>query len=95
MTIITPQLTQAPSMSAEGLLALVGFFPTQPRKIEFHIVYQPVNGEWKLFGLTVRLAAPETPVPPTSAAPATPPQTEAKTGTKTVPPAAPPAAKKN
>jgi len=87
--ILTPQLTQQPTVSPEGLLQLVGFFPTRPRPIEFHIVYQPVSGEWKLFGLTVRLAAA---APQASAAPP-----EAKTDAKgpAAPPASPaPAAKK-
>jgi hypothetical protein len=57
VAVVTPQLTQAPTISREGLLQLIGFFPTQPRRIEFHIVYQPVAQQWKLFGLTVNLAA--------------------------------------
>jgi hypothetical protein len=86
--ILTPQLTQQPSVSPEGLLQLVGFFPTLPRSIEFHIVYQPVSGQWKLFGLTVRLVAPAAPQAstPPSAQPA-----EAKADAAKAP-ASPPAA---
>jgi hypothetical protein len=57
--IATPQLTQQPKVSPEGLLQLVGFFPTQPRRIQFTIVYQPVEGQWKLAGLNVGLAQGE------------------------------------
>jgi hypothetical protein len=63
--IVTPQLTQQPKVSPEGLLQLVGFFPTQPQRIQFNIVYQAAGGEWRLAGLHVGLTAP--------------PQAEAKT----------------
>ena len=90
VAIVTPQLTQPPSVSPEGLLQLVGSFPTQPRQIQFQIVYQPVDGQWKLFGLNISLVAAPAPVPQTSAAPAPQP-----TDTKTGPPAsAPPPPKK-
>jgi hypothetical protein len=57
--IATPQLTQQPKVSPEGLLQLVGFFPTQPRRIQFTIVYQPMGGQWRLAGLNVGLAQAE------------------------------------
>jgi hypothetical protein len=63
--ILTPQLTQQPKVAPEGLLQLVGFFPTQPQRIQFNIVYQPAGGEWRLAGISVSLVAP--------------PQAEAKT----------------
>ena len=70
VAVVTPQLTETPSVSAEGLLQLFGVFPMQPRPIEFHVVYQPVNGQWKLFGLTVSLAPPRVPPPEAAATPA-------------------------
>jgi hypothetical protein len=69
VAIVTPQLTRPPSVSPEGLLQLIGFFPTQPRHIQFEIVYQAVGGQWRLFGLNVGLAAAGPPVPEASAAP--------------------------
>jgi hypothetical protein len=63
--ILTPQLTQQPKVTPDGLLQLVGFFPTQPRRIQFNIVYQAAGGQWRLAGLNVGVAAP--------------PQAEAKT----------------
>src|SRR5262245_4110108 len=56
--ILTPQLVEQPAVSPEGILQLAGFFPTQPRRIEFRIVYQPAGGQWKLAGLSVSI--PET-----------------------------------
>jgi hypothetical protein len=91
--IVTPQLTQQPSVTPEGLLLLVGFFPTQPRQIQFEVVYQPVGGEWKLFGLNVGVAAAASPAP--QAAPA-PQPTDDKSGAPKsgAPSSEPPPAKK-
>jgi hypothetical protein len=58
VAVITPQVLEQPQITAEGLLRLVGFFPTQPLQIQFEIVFQPINGQWRVFGLTVRAAAP-------------------------------------
>jgi hypothetical protein len=90
VAIVTPQLTRPPSVSPEGLLQLVGFFPTQPRQIQFQIVYQPVDGQWRLFGLNVTVTAAQQPPPQASAAPAPRPK-EAQTAQ---PVAAPPPKKK-
>jgi hypothetical protein len=90
--IATPQLTQQPTIAPQGgLLQLVGFFPTQPRQIQFHIVYQPAGGEWRLAGLNVGLAE----APPANG------MTDSKggdgkdaaSGAKAKPPAPPPAKK--
>jgi hypothetical protein len=63
--ILTPQLTKEPKVSPESVLELVGFFPTQPRRIQFQIIYQPFKGQWKLAGLNVGLAeTPEAKVEP-------------------------------
>jgi hypothetical protein len=64
--ILTPQLLQNPSVSGEGVLQLVGYVPTQPRRIEFHIVYQVAGGQWRLAGLNVGLGQP--PAAPTASA---------------------------
>jgi len=68
--IIRPQLTEEPTISPQGLLQLAGFFPTQPNRIQFRIVYQPVNGQWKLAGMNVGLSA--APAAAASVEPATP-----------------------
>ena len=70
VAIVTPQLTRPPSVSADGLLQLIGFFPAQPRHIQFEVAYQAVSGQWKLFGLNVALAAAAPPASQESTAPA-------------------------
>jgi hypothetical protein len=65
VTIIAPQLTESPGLEqAKGMLRLKGYFPGQPVQINFEILFQAVEGRWRLFGLSVQ---PEPPTPVTSA----------------------------
>ena len=66
--VITPQLTKQPTISAQGQLILAGVFPTKPQSVAFDIVYQPVQGQWRLFGMNVAVTAA-----PADSTPATPP----------------------
>src|SRR5690606_19250904 len=59
--IATPQLSQQPSVAPNGLLQLVGYIPTRPKRIQFQIIYQPVNGQWRLAGLNVGVSAAPAP----------------------------------
>jgi hypothetical protein len=90
--IATPHLTQQPTIAPQGgLLQLVGFFPTQPRRLQFHIVYQPAGGEWKLAGLNVGLAEV---APANGKTDSKGDGKDAAAGAKAKPPAPPPPAKK-
>jgi hypothetical protein len=53
VAVVTPQVVEVPTITPEGLLRLVGYFPTQPLQIHFETAFERVDGEWKLFGLTV------------------------------------------
>ena len=65
VSIIAPQLSEPPSLDqAKGMLHLKGYFPGAPVQINFEMLYQAVDGRWRLFGLSVQ------PGPPTSPAPA-------------------------
>jgi len=58
--VITPQLTEAPGLDqAKGMLHLKGYFPGDPVQINFELLYQAVNGQWRLFGISVQPGAPE------------------------------------
>jgi hypothetical protein len=61
VVFITPQLSQQPIME-NGRLRLIGFFPTQPMRLDYDLTFEPSNGVWRLFGLSVNL----TNVAPTS-----------------------------
>lgn len=57
--IIAPRLDEPPGLNPNGMLRLVGMFPTRPLQIQFDLLFQTVDGKWKLFGISV--ATPEAP----------------------------------
>src|SRR5262245_66488402 len=68
VTIIPPQLTEAPTIDPQRqMLHLKGYFPGQPLQINFDILYEPVAGRWRVFGLSVN-AGPHATVPTISSA---------------------------
>ena len=69
VAVLEPQLTLLPQIEANGLLHMTGFFPSVPKQVNFELLYSPVNGHWRLFGLSVNLG-PSGPVAPTPPAPA-------------------------
>jgi hypothetical protein len=75
VAVIDPQLTLLPQIEGNGLMRMAGFFPSVPTQVNFELVYAPVGGRWRLFGLSVSFgqAAPAAPAP----APQTPPQAAA------------------
>jgi hypothetical protein len=58
VAVTTPQVLEPPQITPQGLLKLLGYFPTRPLQIQFEILFQPVDGHWRVFGLTVRAAPP-------------------------------------
>ena len=63
VTVIAPQLTEPPALEQpKGMLRLKGYFPGNPVQINFEVLYQSVDGHWRLFGLSVQPGTP-TPVP--------------------------------
>lgn len=84
VAVIEPQLTVLPQIEANGMMRMAGFFPSVPKQVNFELAFAPVNGQWRLFGISVSLGqiAPAAPEPPAPAA--RPPQPQPQ----------PPAAKK-
>jgi len=93
--VLDPQLTLLPQIEASGMMHMAGFFPSVPLQVNFELMFAPVEGKWKLFGVALNLgqsgpAAPSAPAaaqssdPRPAAAPA-PPKTQAPP--KTPPPA--------
>jgi len=52
--LIQPKLLRAPSINADGMLRVSGFFPTQPLQVNFDLAFQQVEAQWLLFGIAVR-----------------------------------------
>jgi hypothetical protein len=68
---LDPQLTLLPQIEPNGLMHMTGFFPSVPAQVRFELAYAPVDGQWKLFGISVGLgqSGPAAPPAPVAAAP--------------------------
>jgi hypothetical protein len=54
LALVMPQSTQPPRIE-NGRLRMIGFFPTAPLRVLYDLMYEPVAGQWQLFGLSVNL----------------------------------------
>jgi hypothetical protein len=91
IVLLQPRLLRNPEMNGQGMLRITGFFPTAPERVNFDLIFQPVEGRWRLSGIGAyttqveqAVAAPAQPESapaeaPGAAAPAKP--TAAKTAT--------------
>jgi len=75
VAVLDPQLTLLPQIESSGMMHMSGFFPSVPAQVKFELLYAPVEGQWKLFGMSVGLGqsgpvAPQPAPAPTAAAPA-------------------------
>jgi hypothetical protein len=50
---IDPQLSLLPQIEANGMMRMAGFFPSVPAQVNFELLFAPVDGQWRLFGLSV------------------------------------------
>jgi hypothetical protein len=91
VAVIDPQLNLLPQIEANGLMHMAGFFPSVPTQVNFDLSFAPVNGQWRLFGISVGVgsSAPTPPDPAAAAAPPVaqkqPPANGAKPATKSPP----------
>ena len=53
LTHTEPVFFEAPQMDQQGILKLVGMFPTQPRMVRFNLGYRQIDGKWLLELFTV------------------------------------------
>ena len=66
VAVLEPQLSMLPQIEATGMMHMAGFFPSVPTQIRFELLYAPVQGQWKLFGVSVSLGS-SAPVAPSDA----------------------------
>jgi hypothetical protein len=98
LAVLEPQLTVLPTAVQGGLMRMAGVFPSAPLQTNFDLLFAPVEGRWRLFGISLNLgqSAPSAPVvetppekpPETSSGPKAETRSEAKPEAK---PAAAPA----
>lgn len=53
VVVKTPQITESPAMLPGNILNIVGYFPTKPQRIDFHMQFQPANRQWRLRGMKI------------------------------------------
>ena len=68
VAVIDPQLSLLPQIEPNGLLHMAGFFPSVPSQVNFELLFAPVEGQWRVFGvsLSVGQSAPVAPAAPES-----------------------------
>jgi hypothetical protein len=72
VAVIDPQLSLLPQIEASGMMHMAGFFPSVAAQVNFELMFAPVDGQWRLFGISVSIgqAAPAAPdAPQANAAP--------------------------
>ncbi|WP_245490495.1 hypothetical protein [Mesorhizobium sp. M7A.F.Ca.US.011.01.1.1] len=67
VAVLEPQLTLLPQIEPNGMLHMAGVFPSVPLQVNFELLFEPVNRQWKIYGVSVNLTsggpqAPDTPV---------------------------------
>ncbi|MGL9617304.1 hypothetical protein QRQ56_04840 [Bradyrhizobium sp. U531] len=69
VAVIDPQLSVLPEIAPNGMMRMAGFFPSVPSQVNFELLFAPVDGQWRLYGISVNVAnaAPVAPAPPPSA----------------------------
>jgi len=69
VAVIDPQLSLLPQIEPNGLLHMAGFFPSVPSQVNFELLFAPVEGQWRVFGVSLSVGqsapvAPPAPEPP-------------------------------
>lgn len=91
--LLSPQLSSAPEIDAEGRLRVAGYVPTSPQQVKFEVAYEASSRQWKLLSLNISTAPLQTAAPSQEApkseprkqaqAPKTPPKAPAAKGPPT------------
>jgi hypothetical protein len=53
IAVANPTLARQPLVDARGFMRLIGFFPVGEEKVNFDLVFQLIDGRWRLFGIGV------------------------------------------
>jgi uncharacterized caspase-like protein len=65
--LFSPVLLREPVITEQGMLHLVGYYKTTPQQVNFEVLFQPIQGQWRLFGISVRTTPAATATNQTSA----------------------------
>ena len=88
VAVLEPQLTVLPQIVEGGMMRMAGFFPSVPVQVNFELLFAPVNGQWRLFGLSLNVgqAAPAPAQSPPAQSQPTQAQEESKPAQAVPPP---------
>jgi len=70
-----PKLVRVPQIDANGMLRVSGFIPTEPEQVNFDLLFQLVEGRWRVFGIAVNTSPAAATAPVAPAAPVSKPAT--------------------
>ncbi len=54
-----PRLKAPPSLEPNGMMRVAGHFPAGRAQLDFDLTYQPVEGRWRLFGISTGVSRAE------------------------------------
>ncbi len=57
--LYSPLLKAPPAIDDKNMLRLTGYYKTEPQQVHFDLLFHPVSGQWRLFGLNVQTVAPK------------------------------------
>ena len=57
--LVQPKLYRRAEITPKGILRITGFFPTESEKINFDLLFQSVQGRWRLFGISANAVRPQ------------------------------------
>ena len=77
VVLFQPKLYRKPEINQRGMLRITGFFPPSPERVNFDLIFQPVQGKWSLYGIAVNTQKAPPPQTVPQAAPAPVPEAEA------------------
>jgi hypothetical protein len=70
VAVLAPQMAKAPTVEANNILRVKGYFPGQPVQINFELLFMPTAGQWRRFGLGVAAVPSNGAATPKAVAPA-------------------------
>jgi hypothetical protein len=72
--LFQPKLYRKPEITSRGMLRVTGFFPTEPERVKFDLLFQLIEGRWRPFGISADTSrvqpTPQATPSPTREAPA-------------------------
>jgi hypothetical protein len=75
IVLLQPKLIRRPEINRAGMLRVTGFFPTEPERLNFDLIFQLLDGYWRLFGIAANTTPNQHATPANSAPPAPPAMT--------------------